>query len=422
MSGVMRLLPEPLRHRHFRRYLAGGFSGLLGMWMLRIASAWLAWDLTGSSAFVGLVAFLNFAPTVVSGPLFGVLADRADPRLGLMATQTAQALAAATLAKLTLGEELTPALLCAVALFSGFAASAYHPLRMSLAPRLVPAEILPKAVAMTALNFNATRTVGPAAGGWLIATQGPGTATILAALLFAPQVHVLTTLPPQPPAPREGEGGGFRRFAAALGDGARHGRASPATLVGFLLSGLFALVGRGVLELLPAAADGLFGRGAAGLGALTAAAGGGAILAALALGRLSGGTEAMQARARLAAWAGLGLTAALAATPVWGPALVAVAGLGACGTVVGVSTQSIAQLGTPDGARGRVMSLWITVGIGGAAAGALLLGALGDLIGLRAALLLGAAGSLVALHRRRGAGPAAAAGAEAEAPPPAHGG
>ncbi|MFO7856878.1 MAG: MFS transporter [Paracoccaceae bacterium] len=408
MSEAMRI-PAPLKHADFRAYLFGAFFGLVGMWILRVTTAWLAWELTGSAGLVGLVAFLNFAPTMVSGPVFGVLADRADPRLGMMATQTAQALVAVVLAKTVLAEELTLPLLALLALLSGVAASAYHPLRMTLAPRLVPAEILPQAVAMTALNFNMTRMIGPAVGGWLIAAAGAGAAPVLAALLFAPQIWALMSLPPQPPAPRAEGPHGFRRFVADLTEGARHVRGRPAILEAFLLSGLFAVAGRGVLELLPAAADGLYGRGAAGLGALTAAAGAGAILSSIWLGRSAPDLAEMRRRARAASAVGLALVAALAAIPLWALALAAVAGLGAAGTVVGVSTQSIAQTGTPDRIRGRVMSLWILVGIGGAAGGALGLGALGDLVGLRAALLIGAGGSaaaLAGLGRRRGVAPA----------------
>src|SRR6056297_91609 len=322
MSGVMRL-PAPLKHAPFRAYLAGAFSGLLGMWILRISTAWLAWDLTGSAAVTGLVAFLNFAPTVVSGPVFGVLADRADPRLGMMATQTAQALVAAFLAKTVLAGELTLPILAFLALASGVAASAYHPLRMTLAPRLVPPEILPQAVAMTALNFNTSRMIGPALGGWLIAVAGAGAAPALAALLFAPQILMLISLPPQPPAPRAEGPDGFRRFAADLAEGARHVRAPAPIMEAFVLSGLFAVAGRGVLELLPAAADGLYGRGAAGLGALTAAAGAGAILSSLWLGRSSPDLAEMRRRARAASAVGLALVAALAAIPLWAFALAA---------------------------------------------------------------------------------------------------
>ena len=65
----------------FRRYLGGNFFALNALWMLRVTVGWIAWELTGSASFVGLVAFLYFAPTMVAGPLFGVLTDRIDIRL-----------------------------------------------------------------------------------------------------------------------------------------------------------------------------------------------------------------------------------------------------------------------------------------------------------------------------------------------------
>lgn len=392
-------LPPALTHAPFRAYLAGNFFGLMGMWMLRIALGWLAWETTGSAAWTGAVAFLNFAPTIVAGPLFGVAADRVDPRRGMMATQTGQALFGAALFAMAATGAVTLAGLCAVALGSGLAASAYHPMRMALAPRLVPAEDLPQAVAMTAINFNTTRMLGPALGGWLIATQGAASAVGLAVCLFAPQLGALASLPAMPPAPRANANGakGLRLFGAELADGARHVAAHPRIAEAVLISGLFALVGRGALELLPVAADGMFARGAAGLGALTAAAGAGAILASVWLARGRAEVETMQRRQRVGAFAGLGLALGLAMAPSWGMALAAVAGLGLFGTVVGVSSQSIAQTETPDGRRGRVMSLWILVGIGGAAVGAISLGAVADWVGFERAVAWGAAGTAAAL-------------------------
>jgi MFS family permease len=69
-----------LRSPGFRRYLVGNAFALNGLWLGRLTMGWLAWDLTGQAGFVGLVSFLVFAPTLVSGPLFGVIADRIEPR------------------------------------------------------------------------------------------------------------------------------------------------------------------------------------------------------------------------------------------------------------------------------------------------------------------------------------------------------
>jgi MFS family permease len=384
------MLPAALSHAPFRLYLAGSFVGLNGMWILRVTAAWLAWDLTGSAAVTGAVAFLNFAPTLISGPLFGVMADRLDPRRGIMVTQSLQcALGLALFALIAAGALGVPALMT-VSLAVGVAASAYHPMRMALTPRLIPPDHLSQAVAMTALNFNISRMSGPALGGWLIAHQGAGAAALLGALLFLPQIAAFAVMSAgsagavAPPSASAGGAGGFLR---ELAEGARyvidHRRIRDAVL----LTGISAVPARGALELLPVAADGLYRQGAGGFGALTAIAGAGAVAAAVWLARGAPSAETMRVRALAAAALGLGLVAALGLSDSWPAALAAVAGLGFAGTTVGVSSQTIAQTLTSEGRRGRVMSLWILVAIGGTSLGAIGLGALGDVVGFRAALV-----------------------------------
>lgn len=399
------MLPSALSHAPFRAYLAGNFVGLNGMWILRVASAWLGWDLTGSAALTGAVAFLNFAPTLVSGPLFGVLADRLDPRRGIMATQSLQAAIGLALFALTAAGALTVPALLAVSLAVGITASAYHPMRMALTPRLIPREDLGQAVAMTALNFNISRMSGPALGGWLIATQGAPAAALAGALLFLPQIAVFALMRPRPAeGPPPARGGGLAGFLRELAEGFAFAWRHRIIREAMLLTGLAAVPARGALELLPVAADGLHARGAGGFGALTAMGGAGAVVAALWLARGAPGVAAMRGRALGAAALGLGLVALLGAAQSWAAAVAAVAGLGFAGTVLGVSNQTIAQTLTPDGRRGRVMSLWILVAIGGTSLGAIGIGALGDAVGFRAALIavaLGAAAPLAWLAARR---------------------
>ena len=72
-----------LKSPPFRRYVASLHLALNGFWAQRVIIGWLAWDMTGSASFVGLVAFLNFFPTLFVSPLFGVFADRIDVRKGI---------------------------------------------------------------------------------------------------------------------------------------------------------------------------------------------------------------------------------------------------------------------------------------------------------------------------------------------------
>ena len=65
-----------LKFRDFRIYLVGNLFAVNALWMQRVTIGWIAWDLTSSATVVGFIAFVNFAPAMVTGPLFGVLVDR----------------------------------------------------------------------------------------------------------------------------------------------------------------------------------------------------------------------------------------------------------------------------------------------------------------------------------------------------------
>ena len=76
-----------LSFRDFRIYLGGNIFALNALWMQRVTIGWIAWDLTASASFVGFIAFANFAPTMITGPLFGVLIDRVRVTRAAMVTQ-----------------------------------------------------------------------------------------------------------------------------------------------------------------------------------------------------------------------------------------------------------------------------------------------------------------------------------------------
>lgn len=99
------------------------------------------------------------------------------------------------------------------------------------------------------------------------------------------------------------------------------------------------------------------------------------------------------------AWMAVGVGAVLAMGCVdnWLIALGLVVLMGASGTFTAIATQSVMQLETPDDFRGRVIGLWLVVGVGGNALGAIAFGTLADAITMRGALLtIGAAGVAIA--------------------------
>lgn len=369
-----------LASRDFRYYLSGNAISLQGLWIQRITVAWIAWDLSGQAAFVGFVAFLGFAPTMVTGPFFGVLADRTPLLRFATWTQSILCALASLMALLFALGMLTQVTLSVLALAIGVATSSHHPVRMALAPLLAPKEAMSSVITATALNFNLARSIGPAIGGGLIAAFGVGPTLCLIAISYLPFIVLLRWLHPRD---RALENADARSVLGGLAEGLARVRGDPFMRRVLAATSVFALGARGILELLPAIADGVFARGPAGLGTLTSAAGLGALaasLAVVAMPPISPGR--VPRRGWIAVWAGLALGLALAITSSWPVALAVTVCLGASGAVVGVAMQSSLQLTLEDRYRGRVMSLWVMTGIGSAALGAVLIGALSDLVGL----------------------------------------
>jgi len=390
----------------FRLYFLGTFFAVQAIWVQRVTLGWLAWERTGSAAFVGVVASLSLAPTLVTGPFFGVMADRVDIARAALATNGLMALVLAALAlgvPLT-GPAATPLVLGLGALAIGLVTSAHHPVRMSLGPRLVPQPLVQHVVSIAALNFNLARLTAPVVAGWVIALAGAEVALWVAVACYVPMLVVLPRLHPRDLPPRDRTG-----IWADLIEGMRYAMAAPLVRLALIVTVIFATVVRGALEVLPVLADGAFGRGAAGLGLLTAAAGAGAMVAALGKAVGLGAVGARIPPAVLwAAMAGQGAVVAMGLAPVWPAALAATALVGFCATWVGVSMQAAIQSDLPDAYRGRVMSLWVVVGIGTVALGAVAVGAMAEWIGISRALvvagLLGAAaqGAAVLGMQRRG--------------------
>ena len=65
-------------NRNYAIYTAGSTVALIGLWVQRLGVGWLAWELTHSGFWLGVIAFADLFPAVVIGPVAGVLVDRID--------------------------------------------------------------------------------------------------------------------------------------------------------------------------------------------------------------------------------------------------------------------------------------------------------------------------------------------------------
>ncbi len=382
-----------LKSGNFRAYVFGAAFGLLAIWMQRITIGWLAWEMTDSASFVGVVAFLLFAPSIVLSPLFGVWVDRWRVKHTMLVLQSINAVLSAVLWAVVALGWATPFLIALITLLIGMVIAANHPVRMALTPRLVRREHLSSVVTIVAINFNIARMVGPAVGGFLIAVIGVAETLFVQTLLFLPYLFVIARLTLRP---RRDSGSAQEPFFKALGAGVRYVWLTEAVREAMFIAGALALVARGALEVLPPLADGVFERGADGLGVLMSVTGVGAILGGFSQAALPPQAPGrLPLTTRLAIVFGLMLVAILGLSPTWEVALVVAAGMSFVTTVTAISTQTAIQLDLEDDMRGRVMSLWAVIAAGGSALGAGAMGVLADWLGYQTALVW--TGSLAAL-------------------------
>ncbi len=382
-----------LKFPQFRRYLAANIIALHGLWVQRITTGWLAWELTGSASFVGVIAFFTYIPTMLTGPFFGVLVDRINVRYAAMTTQALQFSISFLAFVLQFSGVMTPGVLSIIAILIGLVNSAQNPIRMSFMPRLVPKDHVGSVIVLSALNFNLARVVGPAIGGVLIARADVETALLVAALAYLPAVATIATLKPRPRIRPNTKSTILADFA----EGMRFIFASRFILNAILITGVFSLTARGAMEILPIIADGKFDKGATGLGVLSAAAGIGALIAAImqSLSRQPKDGKLLRP-ALFSVIAGPLLVIFLGSAGHWYLVVFIVGMLGFFGTIVGISMQTSIQLQLDDTIRGRVMSLWIMIALGATAMGSVAIGALIDLFGLTLTLQgVGGASSLL---------------------------
>ncbi|WP_439140107.1 MFS transporter [Roseicyclus sp.] len=377
------------RDAQFRLFFFGIFFAVQAIWVQRVTLGWLAWERTGSAAFVGLVAGLSLAPALVLGPLFGVMTDRVDIR---RAAFTTNALMALVLALLAISLPFSGSLALVLAAFAiGLISAAHHPVRMSLGPRLVPVSEVRHIVSVAALNFNLARLVAPVIAGAVIANFGAGVALWVSVLCYVPMLIVLPRLRPRdlpirPPA----------SVFADLREGLLYALRAPVVRLALVITLVFSTIVRGALEVLPVLADGAYAKGAAGLGVLTAAAGAGAVSSAML--KASGIGASGASIPPMVLWMavlGQGAVIAMGLSPGWYLAILATAVAGFCATWVGVSMQSAIQTDLPDEYRGRVMSLWVVAGFGAVALGAFAIGGIGEILGIGAALALVGGGGIM---------------------------
>ena len=272
-AGGFDNIARAFAQRNYRIYATGNGISLIGWWLQRVAVGWLAWTLTHSGTWLGLVSLADFVPVLFLSPLAGVLADRRDRVSIIRITQLTGCAQATLLAVLVWTDTITIGLLFSLVMLLGIASGISQPARLALIPSLVDRASLASALAINSVLFNLARFVGPAIAGILIAEVSIAAAFAANAvgyIAFQVSLYRLRSLPAAPVAAPQGA---IRASIEAYAFASRHPGIGP-----MLLLFLATTIGtRGFIELFPGFADSVFARGPQGLSMLTSTVGLGAI-------------------------------------------------------------------------------------------------------------------------------------------------
>lgn len=249
-------------------------------------------SMTKSPFLVSMLTTCFAVPYMLLTLPVGVLADHADRRKLLMASQIVLGVVAFGLAIPTWLGWITPLGLLiasgALAIGSVLAGPPWE----TLIPELVPREQTAEAVTLNSIAFNIARATGPAIGGLLLGVSGPAATFMVNAVSFLAVGYVLARYPDIKKAsetprviPEEARGGGLREsFVAPLRFVARSSRLRAV----FLALAIFCVPTAAVTSILPAFAKHELHATATGYGIILGAMGAGAITFGLVAKRVRG--------------------------------------------------------------------------------------------------------------------------------------
>lgn len=362
--------------------LASNFGGLVQS----VGAAWLMTSLTASESMVALVQASVTLPLMLFSLTAGVFADNFDRRQIMLWAQAFMCAVSVGLAFLAWEGWLTPWILLSFTFLIGCGTALNNPSWQASVGDIVTKQELPSAVSVNSMGFNMMRSVGPAAGGAIVASFGAATAFAVNAASYIAVIAALANWHPKPKErrlPRE-------KFGSAFAAGLRYVALSPNLIRTIVRGFLFGFGAIAVQALLPLVVREDLGGTSLTYGVLLGSFGFGAVIAAIA-------NQALRARfgnevvVRIG-FSGFAVTCVILAfttsTIVAGAALLLA---GICWVISLSLFNTTVQLSTPRWVVGRVIALYQTGTFGGMAAGAGLWGAVAESGTLQGALLGAAA-------------------------------
>lgn len=377
----------PLRQPVFAVLWAASVLGNTGTFIRDVASSWLVTDLSNAPAAVAMVQAAGTLPIFLLAIPAGVMSDILDRRKFLIVIQLGLAAVSATLVALSYSGLLSVSSLVALTFMGGIGAALMGPTWQSIVPELVPRESLKSAVALNSLGVNIARSIGPAAGGFLLAAFGAALTYGIDVLSYVFVIAALIWWP----RPRDADDALSERFFGAFRAGLRYTRASRELHIVLLRAAIFFAFSSSIWTLLPLLARNNLGGDARFYGFLLGAVGLGAIAGAFLLPTLRRRFDNDGLLLRAAIVTSIVMMILSFAPPQWIAVLVLVV-LGGAWIVALTTLNGAAQAILPNWVRGRALAVYLTVFNGAMAAGSIGWGAVAQAVGISTTLQAGAVG------------------------------
>jgi MFS family permease len=324
---------------------------------------------------------LQFAPMLFFGLLGGVIVDRFSKRALMIATQSVFAVLSLGLAALTLSGVVLPWHVFAIAFATGLVTVIDNPARQVIVSELVGHRYLRNAISVNSSVFQLGGMIGPAVSGVLLLAVGAGWAFVVngvACVLVVVMLGLLKTAQMTRAAPGP-------RSRGQLRAGLAYARAKPTILVPVVLVASYAVFGLTMPVLLASFADDVYDVGAGGYGLFNSMIAVGALTGAL----LSTRRATIRLRTIVLGLLATGVLQAIAGSmPSVGLFAVTLVAVGFASLLFLTAANQLVQLSSNIAIRGRVMSIYVLVLLGGQAIGGPLMGLVVESFGTHAAMVL----------------------------------
>ncbi len=388
---------SPLQIRDFRLYwlsrLAAtlatiGMVVIIGYQLYDVARGQYGMSISQAAFLLGLLGLAQFVPLAIFTPVAGLVADRFDRRTVAVSAMGIDLAVALGLAVATQTGQTTLPLLFVLAAMHGTARVFIAPALSAVVPNIVPAPLIPRAMALSSMAWQTGAIAGPALAGLLYGAQQSlpywtASALLVVGMLALPSIRRL-------PPPEENRGEPPLR---QMIEGFRYVW-NERFLLGCVTLDLFAVLLGGATALLPVFARDILHVGAEGLGVMRAAPAVGAVVVSL---YLSARPIHSEVGAKML-WA---VVVFGAATIVFGLSrdfflsLAMLALLGAADMVSVFIRSTLVQLNTPDTVRGRVSSISMLAISASNELGEMQSGLAAGLLGATGAVVFGGSGAII---------------------------